>query len=624
MKTTIKFAVLASALLLALAGCKNTFTPTNPSPDSFAKNVEGGNSGNNPLYVTGVQFTGAYVGGGYRVTVSFSRPVDPAAAKNAITFYNLKMKDAKTMKGDAVNVPMDFVSDTNNTKDLHFKFPATANNTQFWIEVVGRELKAANGGKKLDQDRDGEQEEKDDDFYGSTINIGTPSTTYMTELLPKGGRNNIHIDNMFANGLRFIRGHKADLTALAPELTDLVTHISISNQDGLDFYSPKQYGVDNDEFVKLIQEHIVVEQYVGNMWKKVDTSFKLRGPTTLCNKEIVSALNVEQNVPLRVRVIDIKNIKNVKSSKYDYSLKYTWDAHLQNSTVLTTNESGRKEGFVSLGADRFQVVSNNFEKKINVSFTIPDVLEMYDQGIHKNIAIVKDAAGHILEYKGFDTATLTPENFQIFRTGDCYYEYYDNGTINTKAWFVMDNEKASDETNRMLIDITDFGLTHPTKYFAGTVNKFAIHYDSIIDENKIQVQKTDGEFLLSINATYGAAHPILAPVNLVAYKSASLTKSLYSNLLLKGYSENTVQQYIDSLLTTIKGRPESERLRYGAKSPAYSLYISPKVKVAAFDGVVGGTTNKVTIGPLDFKQSVKKLSDDPLLNDGWLKVNIAP
>lgn len=624
MKTTIKLALLASALLLALAGCKNNFTPTNPSPDSFAKNVEGGNSRKNPLQVKRVEFTGAYVGGGYRVTVSFNRPVDPEAAKNAITFYNLKMKDAKTIKGDTVTVSMDSVSDKNNTKDLHFKFPATANNTQFWIEVVGKELKAANGGQKLDQDGDGVEGEEDDDFYGTIFEIGNASIVYNSQYLHKGSRSDTYIKNMFTHDIRFLRAHKDDLTALDGEGGDLVTHISISNRYGSDFYSVEQYGVGNDVLVELIKKHIVVEQYAKNKWEKVATSFELRGLTTLCNKEIVSPIKVEPNVPLRVRVVDIKDINGVKSSKYDYTLKYTWDAR-QNSEEVLTTESGRKEGFSSLGADCFQVVSNNFEKKINVSFTIPDTLKKYDQGILKNIAIVKDTAGYMLEYKGFDTTTLTPENFQILMTGDCYYEYYNDGTINKRAWLVFDDKNPSNKTNRIVIDIIDFGLTHPTKYFAGTVNKFAIHYDSIIDDDKIQVQKDDSVLFSSITATYDAAHPHSAPANLVAYKSASLTKSLYLSLLLERYPENTVQQYIDSWLNTIKLRGSSVALRYGTKIPAYSLYISPKVKVAAFDGVFAGTTNKVTIGPLDFKQSVDTLSDDdPLLNDGWLKVNIAP
>lgn len=40
MKTTAKLSLLAAAFLLMIAGCANNFTPTEPSKDSFAKNVE--------------------------------------------------------------------------------------------------------------------------------------------------------------------------------------------------------------------------------------------------------------------------------------------------------------------------------------------------------------------------------------------------------------------------------------------------------------------------------------------------------------------------------------------------------------------------------------------------------
>ena len=263
MKTTIKLALLASALLLALAGCKNTFTPTNPSPDSFAKNVEGGNAGKNPLQVKNVKFTGKYVGEGYRVTVSFNRPINPDTAKDAITFYNVEMKGTETVKGSTVAVSMDPVSDKNNTKDLHFKLPKEVKDKYVWVEVVGTNLQAANGGQKMDQDADGVEGEEGDDFYGEEIKIESPLLGYNFWKFRRGGTRDTTIESLFTRDVKFLKAYKADLTDTDSTLGNLVTHISIDNKGGLDSYSVETFGVSNDDFVSLVNKHVKVEQYIS-------------------------------------------------------------------------------------------------------------------------------------------------------------------------------------------------------------------------------------------------------------------------------------------------------------------------------------------------------------------------
>ena len=84
--------------------------------------------------------------------------------------------------------------------------------------------------------------------------------------------------------------------------------------------------------------------------------------------------------------------------------------------------------------------------------------------------------------------------------------------------------------------------------------------------------------------------------------------------------ENVALQFIDEgVKKTIDLGLEGFKNSVEYTSLPFVLYISPEVQIAAFKGVVSGSSEDVTVGPLNFKQSDAS-SHNPLLSAGWQMV----
>lgn len=636
MKTTIKLALLASALLLALAGCKNTFTPTDPSPDSFAKNVEGGNAAN-ALYVIDAVANGKYDTGEYRVTVKFSQPVDLETVTKAVTFYNLKdglLSTAKSEKNGVVTgVSKEDALVSDNTKEVHFKLPKEAKDKKLWVEVVGKDLKAARSGQKMDQDRDGVQGESDDDFYAAAVNIGSPASSYgRIDNLDSGAANKT-ISAMFSGGTRFSfrKGLKEDLTADTSR-PNIVTHIFFSNNNSTDsdFESLEKYGIDNEAFKNLLQKHIVVEQYVNNKWESIQTTFK-ESSNASYPRYLVGGISVGQDVSLRVRLVDIQDMKNIKSKKFEYKLKYTHDAHLSNSMVLLNENSGLTNGYEPLAASTLKLLLPTSQLgSQTLRFELPTTVTLYGKEGAKTVTPKQNSDNYYLGYKGFDTNTLKRECFITEITGaPIYIQYKKNftssGGITKYLTLDFDLKDACLKegstvgmTSRSVVEyVGDFTNTDTDHYFAGAVTQFCFTYDNVFDTKKIS-DKMNQAFNALVQL-YKDVHGYA--LDLDRYKYNDVTKALFKYLKDEMHiPENNALQFIDEgIKNTIDLKKDAFHQYVVYTSLPLTLYISPEVQIAAFQGVISGSLEDVQVGPLNFKQFVSA-PDDPLLSAGWQAV----
>ncbi|MGP1491516.1 MAG: hypothetical protein ACTTI6_10735 [Treponema sp.] len=379
----------------------------------------------------------------------------------------------------------------------------------------------------------------------------------------------------------------------------------------------------------MVKNHIVVEQYVNNKWTPVDTSFESKDPHTLLDKYVVSQITVQENVQLRVRAVKLQDLKDVESKNYDYKLKYTADANEKNSLVLKVNnaettDSGQKEGFKPLTASNWR--SRRLFNTVDVTFNLPNTLEMYKAGVLKNVQVIKDGS-MVRGYRGFVTTTLKPKNFQIQPTKSVYTHnneindygtgisikpvfefFYDNDTLRREKWNTIE-----------ILDISEFSNSDGGRYYAGTVNNFTINME-LSSKPPLKISRED--CLKKLKELHSLVHPNPSTSQLDLYKDAALTKAMYLKLTTPPLNKTNHDacKYIDYCMKCF--------VEYGYSliendiAVGLSLYISPDVQLAAFDGVVAGTTNKVSIGPLNFKQIAD--FSDPLRAAGWLKVDIAP
>jgi hypothetical protein len=651
MKTTTKLSLLAAAFLLMLAGCTNNFTSTDPSNKAFAKNVENGANGK-ILKVERVAENGKYTDGASRVTVTFSYPVDLQSAKDSITFTKLKTvtnaTDPVSLEAKPLVIPMDEVTgDKNNTKELHFKFPATEYNNKFFVKVVGATLKAASTDQKMDQDEDGVQGEKDDDTYGKVFDLGSPVGTYGIDYLDKGA-NNETISDIFdsadhlppgTNRIAFKRGLKADYTSDV-QLHSYVTHIAVSNayDNGDDLFSVKKYGITKEIFEQLVKDHIVVEQYVGNKWEKVNTDFKyVSSNTSSLYRQVVSAITVNENVPIRAKVVNINKL-SAASTLYKYTLKYTLNATHDNSEALLTKTSGRKLGFGTLPASTLDIFSP-VAGLVEVEFTIPSTFQdaVYDtaSSSSKDVMLKVNTDGYIDGYKGFDTATLTRESFVLkVRVEELAMRYTSRNTFSHSG--ITSNAKLDgisslslNEQPVNILNVTSFTNSMPNRYYAGTVNKFSLYYDDAgiaglpVEKDKLQKLEWDTKRSIfnSIQSLYNDVQSHTKPFS--AYGTEPLTKAFYQELKRAGKSDNDIQQFIHHVLQNIINDGWSDFTSAGELTRIFPLdiYISPKVQTASFNGIISGSTTSTTIPALNFSQPSAS-TGDALILAGWAKKSI--
>lgn len=671
MKTTIKLALLTTTFLLALAGCKNNFNPTNPSPDSFAKNVENGNVKNSAKlkYMSGPTLNGRYKDESYRVAITFSVPVDLKSAKDAITFTRLKpvanSTDKAILEDSSISrITVDeSIPDKDTSKIVYFKFPKDEYDKVLFMKIEGSMLKAAGSGQKMDQDEDGQQGESNDDNYGKVFKLdGTSITGY-------GKINYLKYDNtlgsLFFSAARSFKRRLDSSLASDAQFGSLVTHIVISNRgSGTEFKSVEDYGISADDFKTLVQKHVVVEQYEDNKWSSIGgISFNyLNDTTSQYDKYLVSSISVKENVPIRARLVNIHEIK-AKSTYYSYELKYTQNATSDNSVVLVAPvSSGKKPGY-ELGDSTLSVMRDTTKKQLTVIFTVPqtfyDAYYDADSKSLKNVDVNK-TGNFIDEYQGFDTTTLTKDNF-VVRTKPDYHGVHPTITGAANELTYTSNQKLSINGHEVELvlkrssqslsngeiiikNIDSFANSNTNMYYADTVNSFIVHYD--IQYPGYSEWSADN-FYRELKGLYDEvvakkkAFEAVGEDSAELYYKNPLTKKFYENVELILHDNDATRQFVH---TAVKAVVEAGRSMFEAggeiaggqithqvsgmsfASSDLVFYVAPKVKVAQFKGhVQGDPTNKVTIGPLDFKQSVDTLSDDdPLLNDGWLKVNIAP
>ena len=661
MKTTAKLSLLAAAFLLMIAGCANNFTPTEPSKDSFAKNVEDKNAQTSkPLTTSGFSTPRKYSNGSdYLVTLTFSHPVDLSSIKTAVTFYKLKGNIPTTEKPQKEDTKIVFdVLDDVNSKDVsqvHFKLK-NVDKVKVYAYVTGSAVKAAVTDQKMDQDEDKKQGEPVDDDYGKILNVGIVTGDWGNTDYLNMGASNTRISKTLPfsiSSISFETARKADNFGKEadPEGGTLVTHITVGNTKTGDKYaSETSCGIKYSDFESLLKNHVIVEQVGtkdGTGWEKVDTSFSYVSEDGHPYKgKFVSAITVKPETMLRVRFKDIQKIE-VRSDHYEYQLKYTTNAHASDALAMETSKlllekdnSGKKVMFsATLPASNLKAKKGT-NKTVTLTYTVPSKFEnaVFANKAARDVKLMTKDGYIIGEYKGFDTSSLKKENFKLIgnnisgtavNTYTAKRAYSANGITATLS--VRKSGSASGGT-AVLRDITALGnsteRSSSEKYYADVTNTVTFAYDVVYTNNG--AVSAEG-FYDDLNSLYN-----LAKSDTTVYTTNDLTKVFCTtvkseNMLI---SEPDILSFIHGAVGDVLGKGKDDFVANGqvttdipeVQSPLYLyLYLSPAVKTHSFKGMYNNGKEDVINYPIpafSFAKVQPTSQDKFEREDGWLRLAV--
>ena len=663
MKTTAKLSLLAAAFLLMIAGCANNFTPTEPSKDSFAKNVENKNAQTSkPLTVTALGFSTPQKysnGSDYLVTLTFSHPVDLSSIKNAVTFYKLKGNIPTTEKAqkEDTKIVFDVLDDVNskNVSQVHFKLK-DVDKVKVYAYVTGSAVKAAVTDQKMDQDKDKEQGEPVDDDYGDILNVGTVTGDYGNTDYLNMGASNTKISKTLPfsiSSISFETARKADNFGKEadPEGGTLVTHITVGNTKTGDKYaSETSYGIKYSDFESLLKNHVIVEQVGtkdGTGWEKVDTSFSYVSEDGHPYKgKFVSAITVKPETMLRVRFKDIQKIA-VPSGYYEYQLKYTTNAHASDALAMKTSNlllekdnSGKKVMFsATLPASNLKAEKVTGTQTFTLTYTVPSKFEnaVFANKAARDVKLMTKDGYIIGEYKGFDTSTLKKENFKLIGnniSGTAVNTYTAKRAYSAKgitATLSVRKSGSASGGTAVLRDITALGnsteRSSSEKYYADVTNTVTFAYDVVYTNNG--AMPAEG-FYGDLNNLYNLAKSDTTTV----YKNNDLTKKFFTTVQSKNMliSEQDILSFIHGAVGDVLGKGKDDFVANGqvttgipkVQSPLY-LYLSPAVKTHSFKGMYNNGTEDVINYPIPAFSfaKVQPTSKDKLeREDGWLRLAV--
>lgn len=700
MKTTAKLSLLAAAFLLVLASCTNNFTPTAPAENAFAKNVENKNNQvSTQLRVVSISGITRYGDeSGYRATVTFSKPVDVESVKKAVHVRQLKplTEEGNPQLGDELT--LEWLTTTVNsepTAEVSFKI-VTTSTMAVYVSVKGDTVKAAGTDQKMDQDRDNEQGEstdsyKGDDDYNEILPL---EVTYALSPASASGTN-IYVGNRYylyttASGTRkvntilsgkvsFERGKKADdVNTVVAENGDLVTHVVISNAyqwDPNKFDSEESYGITKEDFEAFVNKHVVVEQFTDKEWKPVTANFVTDTTTTSSSyRKLVAAVSpVTENTEIRVRFKDIRVIA-VKSSRYEYALRYTTDAHATDNadtTPLISGNSGVKAGVIAFNTAA--AFTFTWEAGNKVALTLkPSAFTYYDEGERTITPVLEKDKTYSLSYTGFVPGTLSKDHFKFdgnatFTAENTYAET--SGISKTflnypKSFSVsvpLKLVKASSPVSKHVqLEGFSFEPSDISVYPNAANDKLTLTYTPFTaDENK--QLKLDGDaFEKALNELYNSVQYSTTYYKYITYQSDPLTQafcaevasavesavneknrqimlenpsSTPSDLISDSEKQDAIRDYVVDIIAQSRNNFFSNYKVTAAPAKATTfpnLYVSPAVKTAAFKGQYdtgkvdadgNAIIKQVDVGEFSF-ETKRSSFDNQLEKDGWAKISL--
>ena len=704
MKTTAKLSLLAAAFLLVLASCTNNFTPTAPAENAFAKNVENKNNQvSTQLRVVSISGITRYGDeSGYRATVTFSKPVDVESVKKAVHVRQLKplTEEGNPQLGDELT--LEWLTTTVNsepTAEVSFKI-VTTSTMAVYVSVKGDTVKAAGTDQKMDQDRDNEQGEstdsyKGDDDYNEILPL---EVTYALSPASASGTN-IYVGNRYylyttASGTRkvntilsgkvsFERGKKADdVNTVVAENGDLVTHVVISNAyqwDPNKFDSEESYGITKEDFEAFVNKHVVVEQFTDKEWKPVTANFVTDTTTTSSSyRKLVAAVSpVTENTEIRVRFKDIRDIE-VKSSRYEYALRYTTDAHATDNadtTPLIRANSGVKAGVIAFNTAA--AFTFTWEAGNKVALTLkPSAFTYYDEGERTITPVLEKDKTYSLSYTGFVPGTLSKDNFKFdgnatFTAENTYaetsgisktffdtYPYTKRFTVRVPLKLV----KAPSVSKQVQVDSFSFEPSDINVYPNAANDKLTLTYmyTPFTDDEKEQLKLDGDAFEKALKELYNSVPYISAYYKYTTYQSNPLTQAFCaevaskvedavnaknqqikwdnpswtdSDLISDSEKNNAIYSYVADIIEEYTNRSFYDYNVTAAPVKATTfpnLYVSPAVKTAAFKGQynTGKVDNdgkailkQVDVGEFSFETKRSSFGDQ-LEKDGWAWISL--
>ncbi|UTC49380.1 hypothetical protein [Treponema vincentii] len=702
MKTTAKLSLLAAAFLLVLASCTNNFTPTAPAENAFAKNVENKNDQvSTRLRVVSISGITRYGDeSGYRATVTFSKPVDVESVKKAVHVRQLKPLTEKGNPQLGDELTLEWLTTTVNsepTAEVNFKI-VTTSTMAVYVSVKGDTVKAAGTDQKMDQDRDNEQGEstdsyKGDDDYNEILELGVTIASS-----PTSAPGNIYVGNRYylyttASGTRkvntilsgkvsFERGKKADdVNTVVAENGDLVTHVVISNDDWdpNKFYSEEFYGITKEDFEAFVNKHVVVEQFTDKEWKQVRANFVTDTTTTSSfYRKLVAAVSpVTENTVMRVRFKDIRDIA-VKSSDYEYALRYTTDAHATDNadtTPLIRANSGVKAGVIVFS--KGSAFTHSWKAGNKVTLTLnPNAFTYYDERERTIAPVLEKDKTYSLSYTGFVPGTLSKDHFKFdgnvtFTAENTYaetsgisktflddYPYTKRFTVRVPLKLV----KAPSVSKQVQVDSFSFEPSDINVYPNAANDKLTLTYmytPFTADENK--QLKLDGKaFKKALNGLYDSVLYNSTYDKYTTYQSNPLTQAFCaevaskvedavnaknrqikwdnpswtdSDLISDSEKNKAIYSYVADIIEEYTNRSFYDYNVTAAPVKATTfpnLYVSPAVKTAAFKGQYDtgkvDTDGKAILKQVDvgeFSFETKRSSfGNQLDKDGWAWISL--
>ena len=703
MKTTAKLSLLAAAFLLVLASCTNNFTPTAPAENAFAKNVENKNN----QVSTQLRVVGGISGitrygdeSGYRATITFSKPVDVESVKKAVHVRQLKPLTEKGNPQLGDELTLEWLTTTVNsepTAEVNFKI-VTTSTMAVYVSVKGDTVKAAGTDQKMDQDRDNEQGEstdsyKGDDDYNEILELGVTIASS-----PTSAPGNIYVGNRYylyttASGTRkvntilsgkvsFERGKKADdVNTVVAENGDLVTHVVISNDDWdpNKFYSEEFYGITKEDFEALVNKHVVVEQFTDKEWKQVTANFVTDTTTTSSfYRKLVAAVSpVTENTVMRVRFKDIRDIA-VKSSDYEYALRYTTDAHATDNadtTPLIRANSGVKAGVIVFS--KGSAFTHTWEAGNKVTLTLnPNAFTYYDEGERTITPVLEKDKTYSLSYTGFVPGTLSKDHFKfdgnvtfaaehtyaetsgISKTFLDYYPYTKRFTVRVPLKLV----KAPSVSKQVQVDSFSFEPSDISVYPNAANDKLTLTYmyTPFTDDENEQLKLDGDAFKKALKELYDNVPYISAYYKYTTYQSNPLTQAFCANvasavesavnaknqqikwdnpswtdsdLISDSERNNAIYSYVADIIEEYTNHSFYDYNVTAAPVKATTfpnLYVSPAVKTAAFKGQynTGKVDNdgnailkQVDVGEFSF-ETKRSSFNNQLDKDGWAWISL--
>ena len=705
MKTTAKLSLLAAAFLLVLASCTNNFTPTAPAENAFAKNVENKNNQvSTQLRVVSISGITRYGDeSGYRATVTFSKPVDVESVKKAVHVRPLKPLTEKGNPQLGDELTLEWLTTTVNsepTAEVNFKI-VTTSTMAVYVSVKGDTVKAAGTDQKMDQDRDNEQGEstdsyKGDDDYNEILPLGvtyalSPASASATNIYV-GNRYYLYttasvtrkVNTILSGKVSFERGKKADdVNTVVAENGDLVTHVVISNDDWdpNKFYSEEFYGITKEDFEAFVNKHVVVEQFTDKEWKPVTANFVTDTTTTSSSyRKLVAAVSsITENTEMRVRFKDIRDIA-VKSSDYEYALRYTTDAHATDNadtTPLIRANSGVKAGVIVFRkGSAFTHSWDADNAKVTLTLN-PNAFTYYDEGERTITPVLEKDKTYSLSYTGFVPGTLSKDHFKFdgnitFTAENTYaetsgisktffntYPYTKRFTVRVPLKLV----KAPSVSKQVQVDSFSFEPSDINVYPNAANDKLTLTYmytPFTDDENK--QLKLDGDaFEKALKELYNSVLYNSTYYKYTTYRSNPLTQAFCANvasavesavnaknqqikwdnpswtdsdLISDSEKNNAIYSYVADIIeeyTTNRSFYDYNVTAAPVKATTFpNLYVSPAVKTAAFKGQynTGKVDNdgkaiikQVDVGEFSF-ETKRSSFNNQLEKDGWAWISL--